>query len=241
VLLGSKFRLNTTTPHRQAEPQLCLLKDGSFVAVWNDANVPTYGYGKSIRGQFLNADGTKRGKDFLVSNSNGDLDQYSALVTVLSDGRFVVAWNAQPVGPTEVWARVFQSNGTPIGRQFVVDTNGLYPSLTSLSDGGFAIAYYKDHDVKAQGFGPSLTRIGDETTVNTSTMKAQPPRSLVILQYKYMVFFADYTDKHRIIGRIPNNDGSTPSSATDFVIVADGGMGFDPVATKLSDGRIVVA
>jgi len=245
IRIGSKFRLNTTTLHRQSEPQLCLLKDGSFVAVWNDANVPAHRYGTAIRGQFFNADGTKQGKEFLVSISNGHIDQSDPSVTVLNDGRFVVAWRAQLVGSHEVVARVFEPNGTPIGRQFVVDADGEYPSLTSLSNGGFAVAYLKygikQYDIKTQVFGSSLTRIGDETTVNADTMRANPPENLVSLQGKYMAFFADLTDNHKIIGRILNNDGSSPSSATDFIIVAEGNTGYAPVATMLSDGRIAVA
>ncbi|HZH52981.1 MAG TPA: calcium-binding protein [Microvirga sp.] len=246
VLWGSKFRLNTTTAGRQSDPQLCLLKDGSFVAVWVD-DVPDDLLGTSIRGQFFNADGTKQGKEFLVSSSKGNNYQSDPVVTVLNDGRFVVAWDIL-AGTGPVWdqvrARVFQPNGIPIGRQFVVDEYVDNPSLTSLSNGGFAVAYVSydqsDDHINTQVFGPSLRRIGDEATVNTSTLQAGPAASLVSLQDRYMAIFLDSTDDNRILGRILHNDGSTPPSATDFVIAA-GEEHSRPVATKLSDGRIVVA
>ncbi len=100
---------------------------------------------------------------------------------------------------------------------------------------------FKDDEIRTQVFGPSLTRIGDETPVSTSAMEFSSSASLVSLQDKYMAFFLDYTDNNRIIGRILNNDGSTPSSATDFVIAAGEEHISKPVAAKLSDGRIVLA
>jgi len=166
-------------------------------------------------------------------------------MTALSDGRFVVAWNGYSARGQEVVARVFQPDGTPIGRQFVVSEHVDRPSLTSLSDGGFAVAYptdfFEDNEIRTQVFGPSLARIGDETTVNTSAMKFSSSASLVSLQDKYMAFFLDYTDDNRIIGRILNNDGSTPSNATDFVVATGEEHDSKPVAAKLSDGRVVAA
>jgi hypothetical protein len=58
-----------------------------------------------VRGQIFNADGGRRGGEFLV-NSTTDVQEYSA-VTALGDGRFVVTWTdgSQSGGDTSALCR----------------------------------------------------------------------------------------------------------------------------------------
>ena len=83
---GTKFSVNTTTTDHQQDVKLHALKNGTFVAVWEDMS-GTGGDTDSgaIRGQIFNADGTKRGGEFLVNQSAYGL-QMDPQVTVLSDG-----------------------------------------------------------------------------------------------------------------------------------------------------------
>src|SRR5689334_11281196 len=88
---GNPFGVSTTTGN-QLYMKTATFADGSFVAVWIDGSeTGADTSGAAIRGQLFNADGSKRGAEFIVNNTTEN-QQSEAVVTVLSDGRFVVAW-----------------------------------------------------------------------------------------------------------------------------------------------------
>ena len=67
---GPKFLVNTTTLDHQQDVKFHALKNGTFVAVWEDMSA-TGGdtdHG-AIRGQIFNVDGTKRGGEILINRT----------------------------------------------------------------------------------------------------------------------------------------------------------------------------
>jgi hypothetical protein len=160
TLWGPKFPLNTTTQDDQIAPNLQGLKNGTFLAVWE--NMSNLGADKSaggIYGQLFNADGTKKGGEFLI-NSTTLGRQSDAQVVELNDGRIVVAW-LDHGGGNVIRARHFSADGVQLGPDFKVNVTPVLGtaefSITALSNGGYAVAYVTaDRDVKVRSFTATL-------------------------------------------------------------------------------------
>ena len=137
---GTQFLVNTTTKGHQQNVALHALKGGFVLAVWEDdsrTGADTSSW--AIRGQLFNADGTKRGGEFLI-NTGTSGNQRDPQVTVLADGRFVVVW--EDATQDQIRARVFSAEGVGLGNDFQVSTaltsGSPSPSVAALSNGGFA-------------------------------------------------------------------------------------------------------
>ena len=93
AFFGPELHVNTTTAGDQDAPSMTALANGKFVVVWEDSSM-TGGDTSSdaVRGQVFNADGSKAGGEFLVNQTTTG-GQFAPVVTGLTDGRFVVAWD----------------------------------------------------------------------------------------------------------------------------------------------------
>src|SRR4051812_25380096 len=85
-------------------------------------------------------------QDFIVSTTDGIEDGSS--VTALSNGTFVVTWQDQGGGDgsgAAIRGRLFASDGTPIGPDFLIDTttsgDQLFPAVTALAN-GFVVTWF---------------------------------------------------------------------------------------------------
>ncbi len=270
TLWGSTFQLNTTTTSSQAHVKLAALRDGSFIAVWTDSSqAPPDISSSSIRGQLLNADGTKKGGEFVI-NTTTEGAQSRPSVAVLTDGRIVVTWTDASGADGElgsgIRARVFTANGLPLGDDFRVNTNpGLAgqtpaqvdqysPVVAALANGGFVISYTDDFagdgsgkGVRAQAFNADLGRLGAEVYVNQTTTGAQAAGSLVGLKDgRYVAFYldtsrsADDPEQYTVRGRIMNADGTPSAGTNEFIVPSSRGTKQNPQAVLLKDGRFVV-
>jgi serralysin len=216
---GTQFLINTTTKYDQQNVSLHTLKGGSFLAVWeDDSNTGADTSSWAIRGQLFNADGTKRGGEFLINTFTSG-SQSDPQVTVLSDGRFVVVW--EDASQDQIRARVFSAEGVALGNDFQVGTtltNGSpSPSVTALSNGGFAVAYEtKDYDIVVQAFSASMERAGAEVVVNTQATGEGVNPVIVAMSGQYAVFFEDSGSDDRLHGRIFNNDGTATSASVEI-------------------------
>jgi serralysin len=229
---GSAFPVNTTIKAAQYDPKMCALKDGSFVAVWTDhSNTGPDTQGGAIRGQLFSADGTRKGAEFLINTTTAGL-QVSPDVTVLNDGRFVVAWQSERY----VWARGYNANGSAIGNEFKASSTGFDDrfALTALTNGGFAVSYCDgDLKVRVQGFDASLQKSWTEAVLADSS----EPTEIVGLQGQYIAFYENGTSIH---GQLRNNDGSMPTGSVTVDFSTPGSFNSKPVAAQLKDGRIIV-
>jgi serralysin len=227
---GSAFPVNSTLKSSQYEPEIHAFKDGSFVTVWaDDSRTGADTDQSAIRGQLFNADGSRKGGEFLINTTTSSY-QYSPDVVVLNDGRFVVAWK----GPSYVWARAYDANGTAIGNDFkAISASSKNFGITALTNGGFAVSNGNLHEIRVQSFDANLQTSGAEATIVTRGGDTE----IVGLQDRYMVI--DRTNE-KIFGTIRNNDGSAPTGAATFDISTTGGDNYAPTATKLADGRVIV-
>jgi hypothetical protein len=188
---GDEFLVNTTTRSDQQYPVITSLRDGGFVATWQDGS----GQGgdsssTSIKAQMFDASGAKVGNEFLV-NTNWLGGQYSPTISGLTNGGFVVTWQdgsgqGGDASGTSIKAQMFDASGAKVGNEFLVNTTTAYdqvgPAITSLSDGRFVITWrdlsgsqgdYAGGDIKAQVFDATGAKIGGEFLVNTTTVGQQ--------------------------------------------------------------------
>ena len=99
--VGSEFLVNTTTVGGQLYPDVAALPDGRFVIAWMDSShVGDDSSGSAIRAQVFNGDGSKSGAELLV-NTTAAADQIVPSISVLADGRFVVAWDDNSQSPDD--------------------------------------------------------------------------------------------------------------------------------------------
>src|SRR5262249_39628015 len=93
---------------------------------------------------------------------------------------FVVVWDTdRPDGFQDVFARMFDSAGSPVGNEFRVNTSTVdaqsLPSISPLGGGGFIVAWQSNLQdtsgigIYAQQFDGSGHRVGTEFQVNTTT------------------------------------------------------------------------
>lgn len=145
----------------QIDPDLAVLSNGTAVVVWGSFNQADSGSMQDVYAQLLSPAGEKIGSSFLI-NQFTTYNQRTPVVAALSDGRFVVAWVSeqqrsvgQPNGvlgqpgtfqfaSVDVYARLFDSSGTAVGGEFLVNTASnvcANPSITAGANGEFAIAW----------------------------------------------------------------------------------------------------
>jgi Ca2+-binding RTX toxin-like protein len=243
---GTQFLINTTIKDDRENVRLHALKDGSFLAVWQDFS--TFGGATDtslIRAQILNADGSKRGLEFSVGSAVG-AHQSDPAVTVLNDGRFVVAWESRGSGDYSVQARVYQPNGTAIGNDFQIATTGNVgpdPSITVLSDGGFAVAFETgSDDIAVRSFNSALQPVGTQVHISSPTGRSYSAPTIVALEGRYAVSFRESTDAGYVNHQqMFNNDGTGATGSVPFTVSIVSENGTSPDVEALGNGKTVFA
>ncbi len=131
--------------------------------------------------QLFTADGQKIGGE-IQANHTLPFNQSQPSIAALSDGTFVLAWSSEQQSAentVDVVARWFDSNGQPLGGEFVVNTSSRPCANASVAghvDGGFTVVWSQKNsvptdslDVFARAFSPSSAPITDAFRVNTHT------------------------------------------------------------------------
>jgi hypothetical protein len=145
---GREFRLNTHFADDQTMPSLVGLGDGGFVAVWVSANQD--GAGSGIYGQMFAADGSRKNREFTVGtflDSRPARDETTPRVAALADGGFVVVWaaNGKDGSGSGIFGQRFDAAGERVGTELGINTtvagDQVTPSVATLDDGGFIVAW----------------------------------------------------------------------------------------------------
>ena len=150
--IGTEFQINSTTISAQNAPQVAVLSGGGNVVIWQDqSQVGTDTSALAIRGRIYGADGLPiSGSDFEI-NATTTGSQLNAVVAKLAGNRFVVAWEdgsatGADTDGTAIRYRVFEGDGTALtAGDFVANSIAtgfqMVPTITSLANGGFALAW----------------------------------------------------------------------------------------------------
>ena len=184
---GEPFEIGSA-PGRDPQPSVARLSDGNFVVIWQDDPVGLAPEvdpdGTNLIGRIFSPSGDIIGAPFIV-NSTLVGDQFNADVAALSDGRFVVTWHdttgeaGVPGAGSAIRAQIFDSDGSFIGDEFLVNTSAAFdqgdPSVAGLGDDRFVITWtdgsgeggdIADGGIKAQLFAVEVPE--DETIVGTN-------------------------------------------------------------------------
>ena len=164
--------LSSATNCFQRAPVVAALSGGNVVAAWSSLNQANASSMQDVYAVLLAPTGQKLGGEFLV-NQVTKFNQRTPAVAGLSGGGFVVVWvselqrsgpvdtlsygavysSTNPVVPTvDVYARVFDANGTALGGEFLVNTSSnicAQPSVAAATNGSFVVTWAeKDATVK---------------------------------------------------------------------------------------------
>jgi hypothetical protein len=182
--VGGEFLVNAAGFASEIDPAVSGLPGGGFVATWTVNG----GNAGDIYAQIFNSSGAKVGNQFLV-NTTTALGQDFPAVSQISGGRFVITWDSSVSTSqydSEIRARIFSADGTPLGNDFVVSTSRVdpgsgvpsdsyQPNVEDLPDGGFFITWthssglaYRS-SIRGQIFDASGNRVGSEVLVSTVT------------------------------------------------------------------------
>jgi hypothetical protein len=145
--VGGEFLVNTNKFGHQNDPAVAALAGGGFVVTWVTSQGED-GDGSAVKMQLFSATGAKVGGELRV-NSAGAGSQDQPAVTALPDGGFMVAWTttdtSQDGDRYAVKAQVFDSAGTRVGTEFLVNTqandNQWYADIATLSDGRVIVTW----------------------------------------------------------------------------------------------------
>ncbi|MBB4041073.1 Ca2+-binding RTX toxin-like protein [Microvirga flocculans] len=263
--IGNEFLVNTTTLYDQREPTITALADGRFVVAWSDySGSGDDTLGSAVRAQVFNADGSKVGGEFLVNTTTSSYQRDPA-ITALPDGRFVVAWadSSQLGGDPDgysVRAQVFNADGSKVGGEFLVNTATasiqFEPTITTLSDGRFVVAWTDDSQsgddaegwaVRAQVFNADGSKAGNEFVVNTTTTSYQfAPTITALPDGGFVVAWTDLSNSPddpflaALRAQVFNADGSKVGD--EFLVNTTTKADQKQASmTMLLDGRFIVA
>lgn len=137
--------VNTVVANRQTQPSVTVLADGGWIVTWSSLDQD--GSGEGIYQQRYNANGTTRGGEQRVVNTETAGDQTQPSVTALEDGGWIVTWQSkdQDGSGTGIYQQRYDEDGNPVGGEQQVnvhETDGQFrPSVTGLIDGGWLTSW----------------------------------------------------------------------------------------------------
>ncbi|RLJ64547.1 hypothetical protein DFR35_1185, partial [Sulfurisoma sediminicola] len=189
-LVGTEFRVNTTTSAEQSGPKIVQLTGGDIVVVWNsDQDGSSYG----IYAQRYNSAGVAQGTEFRINSYTAD-SQQTPTIAVLADGGFVVAWQSlsQDGSDWGIYGQRYDAGGAAVGAEFRANSFTSWsqqtPSVTGLTGGGFVVTWqstrqeaWDDWAVYGQLYDASGNRVGGEFRLNTYSNRYQSEVSVVAL------------------------------------------------------------
>ena len=171
--MGPELLVNTFAASDQTEPVVTALTNGRFVVAWtDDSHTLGDGSGRAVHAQIFHADGSRSGAEFLVNTTVGGSQQQPA-VLALPDGGFKVIWEHRDGSDWDLYAQVFNADGSRSGGEVLVNTttsgHQFDPEGTTLSDGRSVIIWKSSLDPGGQVLhgqvGPSLTTLADGRVV----------------------------------------------------------------------------
>jgi len=186
AVLGTEFRVNTTSTGDQSNPSVAMNANGDWVVTWESNGQD--GDGGGIFAQLYSAAGTPRGSEFRV-NEYITGNQSAPSVAMDSQGDFVIVWTSydQPGDKDDVCAQRYYAGGALKGSHFQVNSyttdNQDAPAVAMDSDGDFVVTwqsknqdgsmYGVDFGVYAQRYSSQGMPQGIEYRVNQFTTGRQ--------------------------------------------------------------------
>jgi hypothetical protein len=230
----------------QINPAVASLNNSNIVVVWSSFNQAGSNSLQDVYAKILSPSGQTVSNEFLV-NQFTNYNQRTPAVAALKGGGFVVTWVSEqeqlvlPIPGTNtagvytnsfsagsallpsvnIYARLYQSSGAPVGGEFIVDTGSIpcaNPAVAGGSDGGFMIAWSgyelanisNSWDVFARPFSSSGTG-GTTLQVNTYVVGKQFAPRLAAIGLDYLATWTSVGQdgaRQGVYSRFIHNDGT---------------------------------
>ncbi len=201
--IGGQFEVNVSSDYDQEDADIGSDSLGNFVVIWENDDFD--GSGEAVLGRRFSATGTPLGASEFQVNTFTTGDQDDPSLAVHADGSFAVVWedDAQD-GHDAIFARSYQSDGTPMADPFQVDQfagREMNPRVFTGPSGGLVITW--DHCSDASSVtGPCDTESFVDVVVNTFDAAGAPSGPELLVN--------DVTDDDQLEPRIavgPNGRG----------------------------------
>ncbi|WP_147316869.1 MULTISPECIES: hypothetical protein [unclassified Wenzhouxiangella] len=148
TMRGPEFFANATTEHIQDDVDVAGLNNGEFIVIWTHDEEPS-----DIHGQRFDAMGSKLGSELVINAGVVTGSQQDASVAPFGDGGFIATWedysqDSLDADSSAVFAQAYDANNINDGGVFLVNDTVIgpqaEPSVASIVEGGFAIAWQDD-------------------------------------------------------------------------------------------------
>jgi hypothetical protein len=188
---GTEFLVNTATTDGQIAPVVTALADGKYLVVWVGSVQPgaisnTTWANADIRAQVYNEDGSRAGNEFVVNAAATAGVQLAPVVTLLSDGNFLIAWqdgigsltNPATTPAATISAREYtldaDGRAQSVGGIFQIGagTEAVLPAITAVAGGGFFAAWQQGRsgNVVGQIYSDTNTAVGSQFTIDSTNL-----------------------------------------------------------------------
>jgi len=249
---AAAFQVNTYTTDDQMYPRVAASAGGEFVVVWD--SVGQDGSGQGIFGRRYDAAGLPLSPEEFQVNTYTISDQMFPAIAGRPDGDVVVVWKSfRQIGSAlDVIGQRYDALGLPAGPEFPVtsgtDGSHQYPEVATNTAGDFVVVYYREdsstlsHDVFAQRFDATGTRVGGEILVNTFTtgfqlnpsVTMQPDGGFLVVWESFAQGGGD------VMARRFDATGSPAGGEFRVNSYTTGGQGASPQVAADPDGNFVV-
>jgi hypothetical protein len=253
---GAEILVNQVATSATYGPSVSAGADHGFVIAWTDEILD--GSGRGVFARRFSATGVPLSGDFQV-NTTTTGHQYDPAIDSDALGNFIVVWTSRPgdAFDADVYARRFDTVGTPLGDDFLVNTyttgDQLDPEVARDAAGNFVVVWTsapagaqagQDGDgggIYAQRFDAGGAAVGGEFLVNTTTVGNQETSSVAMSEAgQFFVVWKGPPEPGRfaIFGQMYEADGNP--SAPEFLVSGPTGDDAQPDVGTMS-GQFVVA
>lgn len=237
----SEIMVNSPTNVFQRESSVATLTNGNVVVTWSSFNQVSSNSLRDVYFQVLTPAGAKVGGETRV-NQFTTYNQRSAAVAPLSDGRFVVVWISEQQNAAfatavdflngtapnqigrasvDVYGRLFDQAGSPLGNEFLINTSTnvcAEPAVAAAVDGGFGVAWMEkmlsnvsnSWDIVFRPFSANALG-GSSRVVNTWTYGDQLAPELAAMGTDYLVVWTSMGQdgsREGVFGQFLRADGT---------------------------------
>ncbi len=138
-------------------PSVAIDDSGNFVVCWTDGRRGNL----DIYAQLFDPEGEAMGANFRVNDDTGTEDQLHPSISMDGNGDFVICWQDERNGNSDIYAQRYNSSGEPLGVNFIVndnsDTSGQFnPSVAMYHNGGFIICWTDERVPYGGGWGTDI-------------------------------------------------------------------------------------
>jgi len=126
----------------ELHPAIAVSDSGDFIVCWTDGRQGNW----DVCAQRFGSKGQAIGINFRVNDDTGAEDQQYPSISMDGEGNFVICWQDQRNGNSDIYGQRYSSSGEPLGQNFMVNDNSDTsdqgtPAVSMHIDGGFGICW----------------------------------------------------------------------------------------------------